>query len=172
MNVEVGPSQPPLQGGAASPGSTPIRLFSQRKGARCGDARSRSLYGAGGVNLSDPASRLHDARSRTETRVVELNAGLDEIVEASSSANLDDEHDPEGATVGFERAQLSALLEGAKAQLAEIDAALQRLADGTYAACEVCGEPILDARLAAQPAARRCIGCAGRNATPAGRRPR
>ena len=99
-------------------------------------------------------------------------AALNEIVEASNSANLDDEHDPEGATVGFERAQISALLERAQAQLAEIDAALQRVSDGTYAACEVCGEPIPDRRLAAQPAARRCIACAGSNATPGGRRPR
>jgi DnaK suppressor protein len=122
--------------------------------------------------MSDPASRLCDARSRTASRVVDLSVALNEIVEASNSANLDDEHDPEGATVGFERAQLSALLERAKAQLAEIDAALQRLSDGTYAACEVCGAPILDSRLAAQPAARRCIACAGRDATPAGRRSR
>jgi DnaK suppressor protein len=122
--------------------------------------------------MSDPASLLRDAHTRTALRVVELSAALNEIVEASTSANLDDEHDPEGATVGFERAQLSALLERAKAQLAEIDAARQRVLDGTYAACEVCGEPILDARLAAQPAARRCIGCAGRIATPGGRRPR
>ena len=111
--------------------------------------------------MADPASRLCDARLRTASRIVELSAALNEIVEASNMANLDDEHDPEGATVGFERAQLSALLERARAQLAEIDAARQRVSDGTYATCEVCGEPILDARLDAQPAARRCIACAG-----------
>jgi DnaK suppressor protein len=112
--------------------------------------------------MTDARNRLRDARARTVQRVAELRSVFDEIVEASNSANLDDEHDPEGATVGFERAQISALLERARAQLAEIDAATERLRIGIYGACEVCGDPIPQARLAAQPAARRCVNCAGR----------
>src|SRR6516165_611326 len=38
--------------------------------------------------------------------------------------------------------------------LDEVEAALQRLADGTYGLCEVCGKPIGSARLEAMPAAR------------------
>ena len=44
-------------------------------------------------------------------------------------------------------------------ELAEVEAALTRLADGTYGACVECGEPIPHARLAVSPAAPRCIGC-------------
>ncbi len=44
-------------------------------------------------------------------------------------------------------------------ELAEIEAALTRVADGTYGACVECGEPIPYARLAASPSAARCIGC-------------
>jgi DnaK suppressor protein len=112
--------------------------------------------------MTDATNRLRAARARTVQRVAELRSAFDEIVESSDTANLDDEHDPEGATVGFERAQISALLERAQMQLAELDAATERIRIGTYGVCEVCGEPIPEARLAAQPAARRCVNCARR----------
>jgi RNA polymerase-binding transcription factor DksA len=84
------------------------------------------------------------------------------LIEASRSSNADDEHDPEGATIAFERAQLSALLDGARRKVAELSEALERLDSGAYGVCEVCGNPIPDERLAARPAARTCVGCASR----------
>ena len=44
--------------------------------------------------------------------------------------------------------------------LAEIDAALERLADGTYGVCLVCGRPIPAERLEVRPTATTCVGCA------------
>jgi RNA polymerase-binding transcription factor DksA len=44
--------------------------------------------------------------------------------------------------------------------LAEVDAALERLADGTFGACAECGRPIARARLTTVPYARSCIRCA------------
>lgn len=49
------------------------------------------------------------------------------------------------------------LQEELDAQLAEVDAALERLASGTYGIDEVTGEPIDPARLEALPTARRNI---------------
>jgi DnaK suppressor protein len=112
------------------------------------------------LNTIDATVRIREARERTAQRVSELSAVFKAIVASSDAANLDDEHDPEGATVGFERAQVSALLERAQAQLAELDAASERVARGDYGACERCGEAIPAARLAAQPAARACVRCA------------
>jgi phage/conjugal plasmid C-4 type zinc finger TraR family protein len=43
--------------------------------------------------------------------------------------------------------------------LAEVEAALARLADGTYGECMDCGQPIPAPRLTAYPTARRCVGC-------------
>lgn len=43
--------------------------------------------------------------------------------------------------------------------LAEIDAALVRLDDGTYGKCVDCGEQISSERLEALPAAARCMNC-------------
>lgn len=72
----------------------------------------------------------------------------------------DDEHDPEGSTIAFERATVSSLARDAENELRELDEAAQRIAAGTYGTCERCSAPIADARLDALPAARRCIGCA------------
>ena len=80
---------------------------------------------------------------------------------ASRDTNADDEHDPEGATIAFERSQIGALARQARSRLDEIDAALARVAAGTYGVCESCGLPIGEERLAARPAARTCIRCAG-----------
>lgn len=45
------------------------------------------------------------------------------------------------------------------AELARVEAALARMADGSYGECSDCGSEIPYPRLAAYPAARRCIGC-------------
>lgn len=45
----------------------------------------------------------------------------------------------------------------------EIDAALQRIIDGTYGQCEACHRPIATARLRHLPAARHCLRCAARH---------
>lgn len=109
---------------------------------------------------SDVARHVYAERARVEARIDELADSLAGIVAASEAANLDDEHDPEGATVGFERAQVSALLDDARVRLSELDAAEARLQEGRYGVCERCGQPIAPARLEAQPATRVCIACA------------
>jgi RNA polymerase-binding protein DksA len=96
--------------------------------------------------------------------VLERLAGLERehaaIIESSGSAGQDDEHDVEGATVAFERQHLAALIRQARGHLAQIDAAMLRLAEGSYGICEACGAPISEARLAARPVTTLCITCA------------
>ncbi|RBY97889.1 TraR/DksA family transcriptional regulator [Blastococcus sp. TF02-8] len=102
------------------------------------------------------------ARARTETiaQIAALTRQFDEIVAASQQSNADDEHDPEGATIAFERQQVAALLEQARRRLADVDAAVAAVEGGTYGRCETCGAPIAPERLAARPTARTCIACA------------
>ena len=95
-------------------------------------------------------------------RLATLTSDFDSVVAASLDTNADAEHAPEGATIAFERSQIGALVGQVRRHVAEIDAALMRVEDGTYGVCEVCGGPIGSARLEALPAARTCIGCAGR----------
>ncbi len=114
--------------------------------------------------VSDPRQSLDAARQRTLRRLAALTDDLDEVVAASLDTNADDEHDPEGHTIAFERSQVDALVRQARARLAEIGAALARLDVGTYGACERCGRPIAAERLEARPEVRLCIDCARRNA--------
>jgi RNA polymerase-binding transcription factor DksA len=103
-------------------------------------------------------------RERVMARVASLHAELRDILESASSTTADDEHDPEGATIGFERAQAAALLASAQAQLAEIDAAVARLSGGRYGICDDCGGAIGAERLAVLPTTQRCVACASRAA--------
>jgi RNA polymerase-binding transcription factor DksA len=112
--------------------------------------------------MSDPADRLADRRTETTDLVTALRRRLDEIIESAAHTSNDDEHDPEGATVAFERAQVAALLDQARAELRALDAAADRLAAGTYGTCVRCGGPIAAGRLDALPAATTCIRCADR----------
>ena len=104
--------------------------------------------------------RLERDRAELTTRVRTLQHSFDEMVAASRDSNADDEHDPEGATIAFERQQVVALLDQARRRLADVDAALAHRESGDYGICETCGRPIAPERLAARPAARTCIHCA------------
>jgi len=115
----------------------------------------------------DASDVLGQARTEALRQIADLARHVDELVAASVGSNADDEHNPEGATIAFERSQLDALLHQAREQLDEIDAAEDRLARGRYGLCETCGLPIGAGRLEARPTARTCMACA----SGAGRRP-
>jgi RNA polymerase-binding transcription factor DksA len=106
------------------------------------------------------AAALAAERHEVLALLADLTRGHGDIVAAALDSNLDDEHDPEGATIAFERAQVEALTAQARGRLQEVDAAERRLAEGRYGRCEVCGEAVAPARLEARPTARTCISCA------------
>jgi RNA polymerase-binding transcription factor DksA len=110
--------------------------------------------------MVDARELLEAERQQALRRLAALTGDFDEVVAASRDSNADDEHDPEGATIAFERSQVAALVVQVQGQLAEVEAAIERLAAGTYGVCEQCGQPIATARLEARPAARTCIECA------------
>lgn len=115
-----------------------------------------------GVRLgtADARAAVEAVRADAAQRLSGLGVAFDDVVAASAWSNADDEHDPEGATVAFERAQLAALVRQARADLDEAAAAVERLDAGTYGRCERCGTTIPAERLAARPTARRCVPCA------------
>jgi RNA polymerase-binding transcription factor DksA len=110
--------------------------------------------------MPDARELLLAERARARERADALEREFAGLAEAASAAGTDDEHDPEGATLAFERQHAAALLEAAHEQLAAIDIALEKLAAGRYGVCERCGQPIGAERLAARPAALTCIRCA------------
>lgn len=114
------------------------------------------------VAMESIRSALERLRDQTRSEITTLDADLHALFEASRDDNADDEHDPEGATIAYERAQLTAVLEAARAQLSAVDDALSRLDAGTYGLCESCGEPIAPERLEIRPFATMCVVCAAR----------
>ena len=113
-----------------------------------------------GVTDDDPTSLLESERQAALTQVAALQREFADI--AASAAGADDEHDPEGATIAFERQHLVALLEQARNHVAQVEQSLHRVADGSYGTCVRCGQPIPPARLAARPTATTCTRCAAR----------
>jgi DnaK suppressor protein len=99
-------------------------------------------------------------RDGAVVQVAGLTSDWNTIVESSALVAVDDEHDPEGATIAFERAQIHGLLLRARDHLAAVDRALEQLDEGSYGVCEGCQRPIAVERLAARPAATTCIRCA------------
>lgn len=117
------------------------------------------------MDMTEPGAAkrlLNTDRDKVLGQLADLERDFAAIVTSAreGSAGGDDEHDPEGATVAFERQHLAALISQARAHLGAIDAALRKIDSGKYEICDKCGGPIGPARLAARPAAVTCINCA------------
>ena len=108
----------------------------------------------------DPRCRLYEMRTETIRRAESLMSTFDGIVEAATDVATDDEHDPEGHTIAWERQQIAALFDETKVTLADIHAAEQRLNGGLYGTCTTCGLEIAAERLIALPATPTCVTCA------------
>ncbi len=112
------------------------------------------------IDVEEHRAMLVDERARTVERIAGLRRDFETFVEAADLVNTDDEHDPEGHTIAYERAQVISLREEAETVLAGIDAALGAIDDGTYGRCRNCGGPIGGPRLEALPGVQTCITCA------------
>ncbi len=102
-------------------------------------------------------SALIAANAETERRLVLQH---ERMVAASEASNADDEHDPEGSTIAFERQQALALLDQVRRTGESLRRAAADVREGTYGRCEVCGGVIDPERLAVRPQASTCITCA------------
>jgi RNA polymerase-binding transcription factor len=107
---------------------------------------------------------LLEERERVERAIANLRddhpgAADDEVEEVPGPS---DNHLAETATATLDREIDFTLEENSAQVLTEIDAALQRIADGTYGTCTGCGGEIAPERLEAHPWAALCIDCARR----------
>ena len=107
-------------------------------------------------------SHLAGDLEKTRRLVEQLGAEMDSFTASRRDAPTDDEHDPEGPTLAFERSQSSAILAQSVQHIADIDAALLRMDEGTYGLCKTCGGSIAVGRLQVRPQAPLCISCAGK----------
>jgi DnaK suppressor protein len=107
--------------------------------------------------VTDWLARLVALRAQEIQTVQDLGADVTAIGLARLDTNVDDEHDPEGVTIAFERSLADSLLQRSTRAIGEIDAAIARVDAGSYGTCERCGVRIGDARLEARPYTRFCI---------------
>lgn len=112
------------------------------------------------VDPTDARMTVERERDAARRRITDLELAFDAIVASVDTANTDDEHDVEGATLGFERAQVVSLLDHARGQLDALDDAVSRIDAGIYGVCEHCGRAIGRERLAARPSTHHCVDCA------------
>jgi DnaK suppressor protein len=121
---------------------------------------------------ADEAVRAALTAERAESldRLAAIERELASAVEAAAEGTADDEHDPEGSTTAFERAQVSAVLDQVRTRVAALDDALARVDEEGFGTCERCGRPIAAERLAARPWASECVTCAAGSTGPRGRR--
>ena len=96
-------------------------------------------------NLRD---RLTADREHLTAQVAALDPG---------SGDAFDDNFADSGQVAAEMGENQALASQLRTELDEVERALAKLEDGTYGTCEVCNEPIAEARLEAMPAARFCI---------------
>jgi len=93
-----------------------------------------------------------------------LTTQLEQLGRAPCTRDLDfDEGFADSGQVTAERGEVDALAGSLSENLAEIEAALEKLEAGTYGQCEDCGQAIAPARLEAMPSARLCITCASKS---------
>jgi len=109
------------------------------------------------LDLEAVAQRLLAERAAVGVRLASMTRELESVIAASVDSNADDEHDPEGQTIAYERSQLAALILAAQEHLSAIEQATVRLEAGSYGTCEVCLQPIPAERLDARPTARTCV---------------
>jgi RNA polymerase-binding transcription factor DksA len=106
------------------------------------------------VENDEARERLEAEQARVEALVQGLRADIGSEGDDSSELADYDQHPADSASDTFEREKDLAILEQLEAELAELQAALDRIDNGTYGIDEVTGEPIDPERLEALPTAR------------------
>ncbi len=114
------------------------------------------------VNNTSPADVAVDFAALLERERTELVAQLAELGFGDAGGLNYDSNFADSSQVTAERGEAETLAGQLRDSLSDVEAALARLAAGTYGTCERCHEPVGAARLEAKPAAKRCINCASK----------
>jgi RNA polymerase-binding protein DksA len=111
------------------------------------------------LDLDHFRERLLEERKHAQDALDRLQQENESQLEDDREEIQSDNHPGDMATSTFDR-ELDATLEGNEERaLEQIDAALQRIEDGTYGICLKRGEQIGPERLEAAPWATLCIDC-------------
>lgn len=104
--------------------------------------------------LQNLRTTLCDERDHLSRQLADLGVG--------GEGMAFDENFADSGQVAAEKGEHQVLANNLRDALADVDRALQKLDEGAYGRCELCGDEIAEARLEAMPATRYCISCASR----------
>jgi len=125
------------------PGSFPQKTRPAR-------GRGRRVHGVDTTEAAGFRSRLLAERARLQEEIGEAIEAPDQMTYGSQAA---------AASQVFDQQRDLALRDRAHQHLAQVEAALARLDDGTFGRCTRCGREIAAERLEALPWAAHCIEC-------------
>ena len=106
--------------------------------------------------MSDAEKTLRDERANLMHQLSELGANEDGQLRDDVSYG---EGFADAAAATAERTEVIGLVDSVKAMLENVDAALERIAEGTYGTCAECGKKIGRARLEFRPESIYCVDC-------------
>ncbi len=119
--------------------------------------------------MGTPKERLEAMLAELRAEVSQDIAALARDVDARGEDTTPSQHPADVASDLYAREELVVDELTLAAEVEEIEAALRRIAVGTYGVCVECGAPIDPARLEARPQAARCITCQRRREDRRGR---
>ncbi len=102
------------------------------------------------VQLEVQKEKLEEQRSRLQQEIEQLG------IPGETNLGLGN-HMADDASLAYEQEQNLGLRQILSRELGQVEAALERIEEGRYGICEVCGDPIDPARLKAMPSANLCI---------------
>jgi DnaK suppressor protein len=104
--------------------------------------------------------KLKRFRTLLDSRLAELLSEADKAVSGMSGA--DDEHFPDPtdrASLETDRNFLLRVKDRERKLITKVQEAIERIKDGSYGVCDICGEEITEQRLEARPVTTCCIEC-------------
>ncbi len=107
--------------------------------------------------MDDTEAVLRAKRDEITEQLAQLSARPDEQGSISFGKRVG-----EGTSMAVDRLSQVAVHDKLQVTLADVDRALQKLAEGSYGICDLCGNPVGDERLEALPWAVRCVADASR----------
>lgn len=107
--------------------------------------------------LADVRAELTSELTRLERELATLESSIADVLRDSGDGAGDDQAD--SGAKAFEREQEMTLLANSRDTLYQTQHALGRMGDGSYGACESCGNAIGKLRLQAFPRATLCVSC-------------
>jgi RNA polymerase-binding transcription factor DksA len=109
--------------------------------------------------IDELTRRLEWRRASVEQRAVTSRSNATSALEDLDRSDLLDGDAPDAGSGDVERNVALALSQLSAANAAAVDVALERIAAGTYGACDDCGRRIPLARLRALPETTVCVDC-------------